>query len=1072
MTEQYVELHAASAFSFLEGASQPEELIKRAFELEMPAMALLDRNGFYGSARFHTSAKRNGVRAHIGAEIAVSDFGPRLSPPAWLPHRAMAEPARLPLLCESRTGYQNLCQLITQFKMREKTKVEGAATLEDLEQYASGLICLTGGDEGPLASALVTGGERAGREVLERLVRIFGRRNVYVEVQRHYEREEEWRNQQAIGIARSLQLPVLATNGVRYARPYDREVLDLFTAVRHHAELDHAGRLLALNSQRHLRPTREMTRLFRDVAGAVENTAELSSRLQFQLDDLGYQFPRYPVPEGETMDSFLKKRVAEGVARRYGAKRDAGLLECATKQVEHELALIARLGFAGYFLIVWDIVGFCKRNDILIQGRGSAANSAVCYALEITAIDPVGMELLFERFLSESRGEWPDIDLDLPSEDKREQAIQYVYQRYGELGAAMTANVITYRGKSAAREVGKALGFDQESLGRLSSLVSQWEWRGKTDTMAHSFHNAGFDLKHPRIAKYLELCMRIQDLPRHLGQHSGGMVICQGQLNRVVPLERASMAGRTVVQWDKEDCADLGIIKVDLLGLGMMAVLKDCLELIPQHYGEAVDLAQLPEDSEVYGVLQRADTVGMFQVESRAQMASLPRNHPTRFYDLVVQVAIIRPGPIVGKMMHPYMRRRQKKEDVTYPHPSLEPVLKRTLGVPLFQEQLLRIAMTVANFSGAEAEELRRAVGMRRSWERMKTLEVKLRAGMTANGIDTKTQDTIVENISSFALYGFPESHAASFALIAYASAYFKVKYLAAFTCAILNNQPMGFYSPAVLVKDAQRHGLRVKPIDVQVSNWPCVIEREPDGSLSLRLGLGYAKGLRRQAAETIVSARRQGGRFRSAEDLVLRTSTVNRMEFTLLARIGALNGIDAIEHRRDALWQIDRAGKIEGPLLRQSSESLCEVGQSLPLQQMSTEERLVSDYAGTGLTIDKHPMYHRRLELRRQQVLSAQDLKLCKDGEFVRTAGCVIARQRPGTAKGFIFLSMEDETGIANVIVTPDLYDRDRLTVTRSKFLLVEGPLQNQDGVIHVKAVRLKALSDSNLDFRSHDFH
>src|SRR6185437_3015913 len=388
----------------------------------------------------------------------------------------------------------------------------------------------------------------------------------------------------------------------------------------------------------------------------------------------------------------------------------------------------------------------------------------------------------------------------------------------------------------AAREVGKALGFDPESLQRLSALVANFEWKGPRDTMAHSFQNAGFDLQHPRIAKYLELCMRIQDLPRHLGQHSGGMVICQGQLNHVVPLERASMPGRTVVQWDKEDCADLGIIKVDLLGLGMMAVLKDCLELIPKHYEEPVDLAQIPEDDEVYRALQRADTVGMFQVESRAQMASLPRNHPEKFYDVVVQVAIIRPGPIVGKMMHPYMRRRQKKEEVSYPHPSLEPTLKRTLGVPLFQEQLLKMAMVVANFTGAEAEELRRAVGMRRSWERMKNLEGRLRAGMTANGLDAKTQDTIIENVSSFALYGFPESHAASFALIAYSSAYFKVKYLAAFTCAILNNQPMGFYMPAVLVKDAQRHGLRVRPIDIQMSDWECTIEHDSDGKLSLRL--------------------------------------------------------------------------------------------------------------------------------------------------------------------------------------------------------------------------------------------
>lgn len=1072
MTERYVELHAVSAFSFLEGASLPEQLIERAVELDMPAMALLDRNGVYGSARFHTSAQRNNIRAHVGAEVAVSGFGLRLAPPAWLPHQHKAEPPRLPLLCESREGYQNVCRMITQFKMREVAKNEGAATLNDLKQYASGLVCLTGGNEGPLAAALMRGGEEAGRETVERLIHIFGRENVYVELQRHREREEEWRNQAALRIARSLNLPVIATNGVRYANAYDREILDLFTAIRNHVELDQAGRLLALNSQRHVRPVREMAALFRDVPGAIENTIDLSSRLGFELNDLGYEFPHYSVPDGETMDSFLRKRVMEGVQRRYGPKNNRGLMESAKKQVQHELALIERLGFAGYFLIVWDIVNYCKSNGILIQGRGSAANSAVCYALEITAIDPVGMDLLFERFLSESRNEWPDIDLDLPSGEKREQAIQYVYKCYGELGAAMTANVVTYRGKSAVRETGKALGFDEDTLGRLTSLVAQWEWRGKGETMAHSFHHAGFDIQHPRIAKYLELSMRIQNLPRNLSQHSGGMVICKGRLNQIVPLERATMPGRTVVQWDKEDCADLGIIKVDLLGLGMMAVIKDCLELIPEHYGEKIDLAQLPEDDEIYRTLQQADTIGMFQVESRAQMASLPRNHPEKFYDLVVQVAIIRPGPIVGKMMHPYMRRRQKKEEITYPHHSLEDVLKRTLGVPLFQEQLLRMAMKIANFTGAEADELRRAVGMRRSWERMNKLEDKLRAGMAANGIDIATQDNIVENVSSFALYGFPESHAASFALIAYASAYFKVKYLAAFTCAILNNQPMGFYSAAVLVKDAQRHGLRVKPIDIQVSDWPCTIEHESDGSLSLRMGMGYAKRLRRQSAEAIVMSRTQEGAFRSAEDLALRVPLLDRKELILLARIGALNKVEKITHRRDALWQVERAGRMEGPLFRQRSELLKDDSQILPLQQMTVEERLVADYRGMGLTIDKHPMYHRRAELRRQGVRTAEELKQCSDGEVVRVAGCVIARQRPGTAKGFIFLSMEDETGIANVIITPDLYDKDRLTVTRSKFLAVDGVLQNPDGVVHVKATRLTMLSDSSLELRSHDFH
>ncbi|HUB19213.1 MAG TPA: error-prone DNA polymerase [Acidobacteriaceae bacterium] len=1070
-TVRYVELHAASAFSFLEAASQPEDLIERATELEIPAVALLDRNGVYGSARMHTSAQRNGLRAHVGATISTSAWGAGGASATSAP-KARSAALQVPLLCTSRTGYQNLCQLITQFKMRETTKAEGAATLDDLAQYSNGLLCLTGGDEGPLAAALATGGEPAARTLLEQLIALYGRDNIYVELQRHQLPDQEARNQAALRLARSMNLPIVATNGVRYARPGDREILDVFTSIRHHVDLDHAGRLLATNNHRYLRSAAEMSALFRDLPEALFNTNEISQRLTFQLTDLGYEFPHYPVPDSETMDSFLRKRTDEGVRLRYGAKNDPALLARARKQIDHELALIAKLGFAGYFLIVWDIVQYCKQHDILIQGRGSAANSAVCYALEITAIDPVGMELLFERFLSENRGEWPDIDLDLPSEEKREQAIQYVYQRYGELGAAMTANVITYRGKSAAREVGKALGFDQESLGRLTSLVSQWEWRGESDTMANSFHHAGFDTAHPRIAKYLELCVRLQDLPRHLGQHSGGMVICQGQLNHVVPLERASMPGRTVIQWDKEDCADLGIIKVDLLGLGMMAVLKDCLTLIPEHYNEPIDLAQLPEDPEVYKVLQRADTVGMFQIESRAQMASLPRNHPDRFYDLVVQVAIIRPGPIVGKMMHPYMRRRQGREEVTYPHPSLEPVLRRTLGVPLFQEQLLRMAMTVANFTGAEAEELRRAVGMRRSWQHMKDLEGKLRRGMTDNGLAPQTQDEIVQAISSFALYGFPESHAASFALIAYASAYIKVKYLAAFTAAILNNQPMGFYAPAVLVKDAQRHGLKVRPIDVQVSDWPCTIEHEDDGSLSMRLGLRYARGLRQEAGEAIAAARRDEKRFLSVDDLALRVPDLNKKEITLLANIGALNNVAGIGHRRDALWQVERAGKPEGPLLTHTGALLADPQDPSPLAPMTPEERLVADYSGTGLTTGRHPMSYRRAELRAQNILSAKDLRSVRDGQWVRAAGCIIARQRPGTAKGFVFLSMEDETGIANVIVTPQMYERNQVTVTRARFLLVEGPLQNQDNVIHVKAARLTPLDDRAVEVRSHDFH
>jgi len=1063
-------LHTASAFSFLAGASQPETLIERAAQLEMPAIALGDRNGLYGVARFHTMAKKCGVKAHFGAEIAVSSFGRLQTPSKWLPNQCPVEAPRLLLLCASQTGYRNLCQLITRMKMREATKAEGAATLDDLEEFSAGLICLTGGDEGPLAVALAQEGNDGARKMIERLASIYGRGSVYIELQRNKQRDEECRNQSLLSIASTLRLPVVATNGVRYAADKDREILDVLTTIRNHTSLDKAGRLLGFNSSRFLHPGKEMAALFQDIPEAIANTRIVSDRLDFTLDNLGYEFPHYPVPGSDTMDSFLKKRVGEGVMKRYGSAAKQNLLAKARAQVEHELTLIAKLGFAGYFLIVWDLIRYCQNHGILVQGRGSAANSAVCYALEITAVDPVGMELLFERFLNENRGEWPDIDLDLPSGDKREKVIQYVYERYGQLGAAMTANVITYRGRSAAREVGKSLGFDEAQLARLSGLVGHWEWRGENDTMARHFEQAGFDVRHPRIARYLDLCLRMRDLPRHLGQHSGGMVICAGMLNRVVPIERASMHGRSVIQWDKEDCADMGLIKVDLLGLGMMAVLKDSIELIPRHYKKEIDLATLPEDPQVYETLRKADTVGMFQVESRAQMASIPHNAPTRFYDLVVQVAIIRPGPIVGKMMHPYMRRRQGREDVTYPHATLEPVLKRTLGVPLFQEQLLRIAMTVANFTGAEAEELRRAVGMRRSMQRMKDLEGRLRDGMTRNGIGAEAQDNIVQGISSFAMYGFPESHAASFALITYASAYLKVHYLAAFTCGLLNNQPMGFYSPAVLIKDAQRHGLRMRPIDVQRSEWMCTLEAEPDGALSLRVGLNYIKGLRRSSADALTEARNRRGAFADVDALARDAPELNRKELVALARAGALNSVGNVEHRRDALWQVEQAGRPVGPLLRDAAED--GAGDEKPLRKMTTDERLVADYSGTGITTGPHPMAYRRAALRRDGILSAQELEGCASNRSVRVAGCVIARQRPGTAKGFVFLSLEDETGIANVIIAPDVFEQNRLVVTRSRFLEIEGRLQNQDGVIHVKAEVMTPLEVASVDVRSHDFH
>ena len=1110
----YIELHARSAFSFLEGASVPEELAEACHLHQMPAMALLDRDGVYGSARFHLAMKKLGLQAHIGAEVT-----------SLLPSIAMPEYAALPrvsLLCASREGYRNLCRLITRTKLRapkypaklpQQSKgtellpqTQAIATMADLAEFSEGLICMIGGDEGPLAYALVHEGMEEARHELERLTAIYGRENVYIELQRHYNRAQESRNQALIELARSLKLPLLATQGAQYAKPEERQILDVFTCIRHHRYLDSAGRLLSRNSECYIKSPQHMLRLFADLPEAIANTLELSSRLDFTLNDLGYKFPPYPVPAGETMTSFLRKRTYEGARERYQRPAQGELWQRARRQIERELALIERLELEGYFLIVWDVVRYCREHDILVQGRGSAANSAVCYSLGITAVDPIRMELLFERFLSEERGEWPDIDLDLPSGDQREQAIQYVYERYGKLGAAMTANVITYRGRSAAREVGKVLGFDEETLGRLASLVSSWEYKDPGDTLERQFRDAGFDLQQPRIRKFFELCVAVQDLPRHLGQHSGGMVISQGQLDSVVPLEPATMPGRVVVQWDKEDCADMGIIKVDLLGLGMMATLKDSLTLIRDNYKENVDLAMLPpDDLAVYRTLQQADTVGMFQIESRAQMSCLPRLHPTHFYDIVVEVAIIRPGPIVGKMVNPYLARRQGREPVIYPHPALEPILERTLGVPLFQEQLLRMAMIAAGFTGGQAEELRRAMGFKRSEKRMRDIEVKLREGMERNGIPPEAQEEIILSITSFALYGFPESHAASFALIAYASAYLKCHYLAAFTAALLNNQPMGFYSPATIVKDAQRHGLRVKPVDINCSDWLCTLESEASAikGLALRLGFRYAKSLSKEAGEAIVRARTKRP-FESIADLAHRVPELRRDHLVLLASIGALNSIGGVitehekfrpaeadpsesagklkrrlqyMHRRDALWQVERAARFAGPLL----DGIPEMDMASPLAAMTPEERLVADFQGTGLTVGPHPMAYRRAELKQARVLSAHDLTRASNGSWVRTAGCVIARQRPGTAKGFVFLSLEDETGISNAILTPDLMDRHRVVITSEKFLLLEGVLQNQDGVVSVRVEHVAPLRETytadtvditDAEVRSHDFH
>ena len=1070
----YIELRTRSAFSFLEGSALPEDLVERAAELGYPALAMGDRDGLYGAPRFYHGAERAGIRAIVGAELTLdlsSTGAPSIRDPG---------DQRLFVLVPDRERYRNLCRMITASKMRPLNPVEieqGRArkypakgesriTLDDLERYGAGLICLAGGARSPLALALTRGDDP--RALCDRLGAIFGRGNFYIDLGRHLDPAEERLNRRLAALAAASGVPLVATNDVCHTGA-DRALLDALTCIRLGLTLEGAGRALWANAERRLKPAAEMAALFRDLPGAVAATGAIAERCAFKLCDLGYRFPSYPLPPGETPDSYLRLLVEAGARERWGAAPGARVLG----QLAHELEVIARLGLAGYFLIVWDIVQFCRENAIMAQGRGSAANSAVCYALGITAVDAVGMELLFERFLSEERGEWPDIDIDLPSGDQREKVIQYVYRRYGERGAAMTANVITYRTRSAVREIGKVLGFTPEHVDRLARLNYVYEFRDSNDELAALLKRGGVDVETPRLAWLVTLVRQIQDLPRHLGQHSGGMVIGAGPLDEVVPLEPASMPGRVVVQWDKEDCADLGIIKIDLLGLGMMAVLEEAIPLVRESEGVEVDLARLPAaDPEVYAMLSRADTIGVFQVESRAQMATLPRMKPRTFYDLVVEVAIIRPGPIVGKMVHPYLDRRAGRAPIVYDHPALEPILRRTLGVPLFQEQLLRMAMAVAGFSGGEAEELRRAMGFKRSAARMEKIEQRMRAGMARNGITGATADRIVRSITSFALYGFPESHAASFALIAYASAWLKCHHPAAFFAAMLNCYPLGFYHPSTLVKDAERHGVVMAPIDVTRSDWRCTIsmpspssggEGQNEGAFALRLGLKYVAGLRAETGARI-ERERAIRPFVSIADFTARAAP-NRRELDALAYAGAFAAFGM--GRRAALWQAAAVERDPRGLFAGVEPA----AGAVPLAGMGAMSETHADYATTGLTIGPHLMAHMREKLRSSGVLAAAELAKSSHGVWVKTAGVVIVRQRPGTAKGFFFLTLEDETGISNAIVIPDLFQANRALLHNAAILMVEGVLQKQDGVVAIRARRFKELRLAAALPPSHDF-
>jgi len=1052
---RYAELHAWSNFTFLEGASHPEELVGAAVAAGLAGLALTDRDGLYGAVRFAKAAKEAKLPAICGAELTLETANPKV--PTHTP--------RIVLLVENARGYANLCELLSLAQLRGR-KRDARARLDDFAGRSDGLIALSGGANGLVEKALRARDDDGAFAIGARLRDLFPGR-FYLELQHHLRPEDGALVQALVALARRLDVPYVATNGVAYVDREDARLCDVLTCVKYKVALHGAGTLLRPNAEYGLKSPDQMARLFDAYPDALANTLAITERCTFRLEKLAGQFPYFPVPEGESSHhSYLRTLVYDGARKRYGWPFTSKV----ERQLEYELGIIARMDLSGYFLVVWDIAREARALGVLGQGRGSAANSAVCYALGITAVDPIAGDLLFERFLSEERNEIPDIDIDFAHQD-REQVLQYVYNRYGRRHAAMVAEVITYRTRSAIRDVGKALGL---SLGQVDQIVREYdasESLAETVGVASVMRRRDFDAdtRSPAVppsttlragsevlplrgpiggetgALLLALCRRINGFPRHMGIHSGGMIITRDPLMNVAPIEWATMRDRTIVQWDKDDLSDLGLIKIDLLGLGMLSLLRDAFALYARCYPErpGLSLESIPRDDKpTYEMLCRADSIGVFQVESRAQQSMLPRLKPACFYDIVMQVAIIRPGPIQGDMIHPFLRRRNGLEPVTYPHPSLKPILERTLGVPLFQEQGMRMAMETAGFSGGEADELRRAMGHKRSRDRMAQIYPRLVNGMVANGIDREVADRLFHMLEGFADYGFPESHAASFALLAYASAYVKCHEPAIFCAAILNVQPMGFYSTEVLVNDARRHGVVVRPIAVNASEWWSFVD--PGGAL--RLGFHLVRGMGEAQRENVQRALAQGRPFEDLLEFARRTQLA-REPLENLAAGGAFAPWYAT--RREAIWALRALDEREarGELGR-AMEIDDEPAPRLPA--LTAIERTALDIAATGVA-DVQPIAHFRAQLDTRRVLAAERLPALPNNLVCKVGGLVITRQRPGTAKGFVFLTIEDETGLVNVIVRPDVYERYRRTIRASQCLIVEGVLQKESGAIDV---------------------
>lgn len=1039
----FCEFHARSAFSFLRGASLPDEMIHEAAALGYSALAITDHGGFYGSARAHEAAKEYGIKAIVGTTLDLPDG------------------SHLPVLCTDRGSYQTLSRHLTDLHL------EGVGKARDLTD--SGLIALTGDRDGPLVRHLLRDDKQAALVAARGLVSTFGQDNVYVEINRHHLRDDGRLNRYLVDLADHLRLPLLASNAPLHATREGRLLADAFTCLRNHVTLDEAGALLAPNGERHLKSPEEMRRLFSDLPQALGNMRGLSERAEYTLENLGYEFPDFPDENGRPMSKPDQTRMMRDLA--YAGARDfygnpPG--EKVIDQLEKEIKLIDRLGFPGYFLIVQDLVKFAKKEGMLCQGRGSAANSIVCFVLGITKVDPIASGLLFERFLNDNCASWPDIDIDFPSGDCREKVIQYVFNKYGARGAAMTANVITYRTRSAFREMSKILGLPVSVADRFSKEGSGFRHfaeDGDKPERKTEFENRMASLlppSHPRLPTLFKLYDGVLGMPRHLGQHSGGIIICDNRLDAVVPIQPAAMPMRTIVQWDKNDCEELGIVKIDLLGLGILAAMQESITICESR-GKTIDLAKIPlDDPGVYSMLHCADTIGTFQVESRAQMATLPILRPNNFYDIAIEVAIIRPGPITGDLMHPYLNRRLGVEKPDYIHPDCEEILFRTLGVPLFQEQMLSMAMTMADFKSAEVDELRRAIAFKRSHKKMVAVTDKLRDRMTAKGIDQVAQEKIIHATGNFALYGFPESHAISFAHLAYASCWLKVNHPAEFYTGLINNQPMGFYSVNTLLQDARHRGLRILPVCcVQGGGLTEVIDDK-----TIRLGLNRLKNLGKATIDRII--RERGLReFDSLEDFLHRVKPAEKERRTL-ARGGALNGLPKVLHRRQAMWQAELP--LHDDLFHAEVPEFPEM-----IPAMTLAERLTSDYAVQGASSGPHPMKLWRSGAEGRKIQRAKDLHSLPGGIPVVVGGMAICRQRPGTAKGHCFISLEDETGIANLFVPRETFHHFRQIIVTEPFLLATGRLQRSRGdqpTVFVTSIAPLDGTDPSQAASSHDFH